>query len=69
MAEKSLNVARENVKVLHTNFQPTIDRTINEKWQELWINCVNNNLLNIQPTISERHVKFQKDNERAAGSP
>lgn len=68
MGKESLNVARENLKVPHTNFQPTIDRTINEKCQELWHNCVNKNQLNIQPMISERHVKFQKDNERAVGS-
>lgn len=56
MAKGSLNMALSNMKVLHTDFRPTINRANKEKWRQLWKKCQNNNLHNIQPIISYRYV-------------
>ena len=50
---KTLLSLEPTFKISFSNFKPSINRYILEKWQTSWNNSIGNKLLDIKPTIGE----------------
>ena len=52
-AKTSLSLEPTSFKISFSNFKPSINKYILEKWQTSWNNSIGNKLIDIKPTIGE----------------
>ena len=58
-AKSLLSLEPTSFKIPFSNFKPSINKYILEEWQTSWNNSIENNFLDINPTIGEYQSMFE----------